>query len=77
MKETKEIIIGLKKAKTHLGKVIDMVESKEYCVDIMQQTLAIRGLLKSVRLFEIGFAHFHVAVSAHLVFCFRPLVHTT
>ncbi len=43
----KEIITGLKKAHSHLGNVIDMVEGKEYCVDVLQQNLAVIGLLKS------------------------------
>jgi len=48
MEHEKENLIALKKAQSHLGKVINMVEDKEYCVDIMQQVLAIIGLLKSV-----------------------------
>ncbi len=47
MDHRQEILIGLKKAQTHLGKVITMLEDKEYCIDIMQQILAISGLLKS------------------------------
>ena len=47
MTHAKEIKVGLKKAQTHLGKVINMVDDKEYCIDIMQQNLAIIGLLKS------------------------------
>ena len=42
-----KILIALKKARTHLGKVITMVEEEEYCVDILQQNLAVIGLLKS------------------------------
>lgn len=45
--EDKEILIGLRKAKSHLDKVIKMVEDKEYCIDILQQNLAVVGLLKS------------------------------
>lgn len=45
--EDKEIIIALKKAQTHLANVIRMVENKEYCIDILQQNLAVIGLLKS------------------------------
>lgn len=48
MEHTKETLIALKKAQSHLSKVITMIESKEYCVDVMQQVLAISGLLKSV-----------------------------
>jgi DNA-binding FrmR family transcriptional regulator len=39
--------ICLKKAHTHISKVIDMLENGEYCIDIMQQNLAVIGLLKS------------------------------
>ncbi len=47
IKENKEIIIALKKAQSHLGNVIKMVEGKKYCIDILQQNLAVLGLLKS------------------------------
>ena len=47
MDEDKKILISLKKAQSHLGNVIKMVEDKEYCIDIMQQNLAVIGLLKS------------------------------
>jgi DNA-binding FrmR family transcriptional regulator len=47
MKDDKEILIALKKAHTHLGNVIKMVEEKEYCIAILQQNLAVLGLLKS------------------------------
>ncbi len=46
-KENKEIVIALKKAKSHLDNVIKMVEGKKYCIDILQQNLAVGGLLKS------------------------------
>ena len=54
MDKTKEILIALKKAHTHLGNVIKMVEEKKYCVDILQQNLAVIGLLRSAdgKLFE-------------------------
>jgi DNA-binding FrmR family transcriptional regulator len=47
MQEEKEILIALKKAQSHLGKVIQMVEDKEYCIAILQQNLAVMGLLRS------------------------------
>lgn len=43
----KEIFIGLKKAQTHLSNVIDMLETQQYCIEILQQNLAVIGLLKS------------------------------
>jgi DNA-binding FrmR family transcriptional regulator len=47
MENNKETIIALKKAHSHLGNVIKMAENKEYCIDILQQNLAVIGLLKS------------------------------
>ena len=41
------IITALKKAQSHLNNVISMVDNKEYCIDILQQNLAVIGLLKS------------------------------
>lgn len=45
--EDKGILTALRKAQSHLGNVIKMVENKEYCIDILQQNLAVIGLLKS------------------------------
>lgn len=42
-----QTMISLKKARSHLDKVLKMAESGEYCVNIMQQNLAVIGLLKS------------------------------
>lgn len=66
--EDKEILIALKKAHTHLSNVIKMVEDKEYCIDIMQQNLAVTGLLKSAnnRLME-----------RHLHSCFANVMKST
>lgn len=47
MKEDKKIITALKKAESHLKKVIRMVEEDKYCIDVLQQNLAVIGLLKS------------------------------
>jgi DNA-binding FrmR family transcriptional regulator len=43
-------IIALKKAQTLMAKVMQMAEDDKYCVDIIQQNLAIIGLLKSANL---------------------------
>ena len=40
-------LIGFKKAHSLLAKIIQMTEDGEYCVDIMQQDLAVIGLLRS------------------------------
>lgn len=42
------VMTALKKARTHLDKVITMVEADTYCIDIIQQNLAVIGLLRSV-----------------------------
>jgi CsoR family transcriptional regulator, copper-sensing transcriptional repressor len=54
MKEDVKIITALRKAHSHLARVVRMVEDKEYCIDILQQNLAVIGLLKAAnnRLFE-------------------------
>jgi DNA-binding FrmR family transcriptional regulator len=40
MKHDKSLI-ALKKAKTSLEKVIKMLEDEKYCIDIIQQNLAV------------------------------------
>lgn len=47
VKENKEILVALKKARSHLDNIIKMVEARKYCIDILQQNLAVLGLLKS------------------------------
>lgn len=47
---TPKQLIALKKAKTLLDKIIKMSEKNEYCIDIIQQNLAVIWLLKSVNL---------------------------
>ncbi|GAB4218721.1 MAG: hypothetical protein Fur009_1090 [Candidatus Microgenomates bacterium] len=42
-----DILIALKKAKSLLEKIIKMSETDAYCIDIMQQNLAVIGLLRS------------------------------
>ena len=39
--------IALKKAKTLIEKILKMVEEDKYCIDVLQQILAVQGLLKS------------------------------
>jgi len=55
-------VINLKKAQTHLARIQKMLEDDEYCVDIMQQNLAVIGLLKS--------AH-QMLMEDHLRACFE------
>lgn len=60
-----ETITNFKKAQSHLGKIIKMVENGEYCIDIMQQNLAVIGLLKS--------AH-QMLMENHLKTCFSSAI---
>jgi len=59
------VMIALKKAHSHLGKVIKMVEKDEYCIDIMQQSLAVQGLLKSTH---------QILLENHLNHCFAEAI---
>lgn len=43
----KEAVTSLKKAQTHINKVLKMIEDDEYCIDVLQQMLAVNGLVKS------------------------------
>lgn len=45
-----KVLIWLKKARTSLDKIIKMVEDDKYCIDIIQQNLAVVGLLKSANM---------------------------
>lgn len=55
-------LINFKKAQSLISKIIKMVETDEYCIDIMQQNLAVIGLLKS--------AH-QMLMENHLNTCFK------
>jgi len=58
----KKVIINFKKAKTHLERIQKMLDDDTYCIDIMQQNLAVIGLLKS--------AH-QMLMEDHLHSCFE------
>lgn len=60
--QTDKTLIALKKAHTLLGKIIAMKEDREYCIDIMQQNLAVIGLLKSAQ---------QLLMADHLRSCFK------
>lgn len=63
MEEGKQkTLINFKKAHGHLAKIIKMVEEDRYCIDIMQQNLAVVGLLRS--------AH-QMLMENHLHTCFK------
>lgn len=55
-------LVNFKKAQSHLGQIIKMIESDRYCIDIMQQNLAVIGLLKSAN---------QMLMSGHLNSCFK------
>jgi DNA-binding FrmR family transcriptional regulator len=56
-----KVLINFKKAKSLVEKIIEMTEKDEYCIDIMQQNLAVIGLLRS--------AH-EMLMEDHLKTCF-------
>lgn len=47
-------LTAAKKAQTHLTKVVAMLERDAYCIDVLQQALAVQGLWKGMirRIFE-------------------------
>ncbi|MHB1346334.1 MAG: metal-sensitive transcriptional regulator [Candidatus Humimicrobiaceae bacterium] len=57
----KDSLTNFKKSRSLLDKIIKMVEANEYCIDIMQQNLAVIGMLKS--------AH-QILMENHLHNCF-------
>ena len=63
----KKILIGLKKANTSLSKIISMVEANHYCINVMQQNLAVIGLLRSVH---------ETLMTNHLNTCFKSAMAT-
>ncbi len=61
-KNKQKALINFKKAQGSIAKIIEMVEGDTYCIDIMQQNLAVLGLLKS--------AH-QMLMENHLNMCFK------
>jgi DNA-binding FrmR family transcriptional regulator len=62
---SEKTLINLKKARSHLDKVIHMKENEVYCIDIIQQNLAIIGLLKSAN---------QALMEGHLNTCFANAI---
>lgn len=62
-----DTLINFKKAHTLSERIIKMVENDKYCIDIMQQNLAVIGLLKS--------AH-QMLMENHLNTCFKTAMAT-
>ena len=44
----KKIIHRAKIAQGHFGKVVKMIEQDEYCVDILNQSLAVQSAIKKI-----------------------------
>jgi len=62
-----DVLINFKKTHSHLTNLIKMTEQGEYCINIMQQNLAVVGLLKS--------AH-QMLMENHLNTCFKKAMGT-
>ncbi|MFA7298068.1 MAG: metal-sensing transcriptional repressor [Candidatus Absconditabacterales bacterium] len=56
--QKKKQLIAFKKARSLLDKIITMAEKDEYCIDIVQQNLAVIGLLKNINL-QLLDGHLH------------------
>ncbi len=65
--EVDKTIVALKKAHTLLSKVVKMKEDREYCIAIMQQNLAVIGLLKSAQ---------QQLMTDHLRSCFKNAINS-
>lgn len=63
----KKTLINFKKASSLLLKIMGMVEKDHYCIDVMQQNLAVIGLLRS--------AH-EMLMANHLNTCFKSAMAT-
>lgn len=46
-KSKKEASIALKKAQTSIKNILQMIDEDKYCIDVLQQILAVNGLIKS------------------------------
>jgi CsoR family transcriptional regulator, copper-sensing transcriptional repressor len=60
-----QALLNFKKAQTHISKIVKMIEEGKYCIDVMQQNLAVIGLLKS--------AH-QMLMENHLNTCFKEAI---
>ena len=65
--QKEKTLINFKKAQSLISKIIKMIEANKYCIDIMQQNLAVIGLLKS--------AH-QLLMENHLNTCFKTAIGT-
>lgn len=58
----KKTITQLKRAQGMLKKVVSMVEEDKYCIDLLQQSLAVMGLMKGAN---------KMILENHLNACFK------
>lgn len=65
--EKKDTVVNFKKAQSSIAGIVKMIEQDKYCVDIMQQNLAVIGLLRV--------AHLKL-MEAHLNSCFKAAMGT-
>jgi len=65
--QKQKTLINFKKAQSLITKIIKMTEDNEYCIDVMQQNMAVIGLLRS--------AH-QMLMEGHLNTCFKRAMGT-
>jgi len=65
--QKQKTLINFKKAQSLMAKIIKMTEDNEYCIDVMQQNMAVIGLLRS--------AH-QMLMEGHLNTCFKRAMGT-
>ena len=65
--QKEKTLVNFKKAQGLILKITEMVKNNEYCIGIMQQNLAVIGLLKS--------AH-QMLMEGHLNSCFKKAMKT-
>ncbi|MEK7503660.1 MAG: metal-sensing transcriptional repressor [Patescibacteria group bacterium] len=65
--QKEKALINFKKAQSLISQVIKMIENGDYCINVMQQNLAVLGLLR--------FAHQHL-MENHLNTCFKKAMAT-
>jgi DNA-binding FrmR family transcriptional regulator len=63
--QKKKTLINFKKAQSLISSIVKMIDDDRYCIDVMQQNLAVIGLLKS--------AH-QMLMENHLNTCFKSAV---
>lgn len=61
-------LINFKKANSLLARIINMMEEGQYCIDVMQQNLAVAGLLRA--------AH-EMLLEGHFDTCFTKAMQTS